>query len=107
MLTGIGLSPSIYTPTPYGRAMSEVSITVYTRADCHLCAEAIETIEHVAEAEAVTVDMELIDVDTDPQLRSEYGDRVPYVLIDGTPAFKYRIDERTLREKLTDGTGER
>lgn len=82
--------------------MSEVSITVYTREDCHLCAEAIETIKRVTEDAAVTVDMDIVDVDTDPQLRSEYGDRVPYVLIDDTPAFKYRIDPARLRRKLTD-----
>jgi glutaredoxin len=80
--------------------MSEVSITVYTRADCHLCSEAIETIERVTEDEDVTVNMDLIDVDTDPQLQSEYGDRVPYILISDTPAFKYRVDERTLRQKI-------
>jgi len=81
--------------------MSDVSVTVYTRENCHLCAEAIDTIERVADDEGVTVDMDLVDVDTDEQLRAEYGDRVPYVLLDGSPAFKYRVDERRLRRKLT------
>jgi glutaredoxin len=80
--------------------MSDVSITVYTRENCHLCAEAIETIKRVAEDEAATVDIDVVDVDTDPQLRSEYGERVPYVLIDDKPAFKYRIDETRLRRKI-------
>jgi len=81
--------------------MSDVSVTVYTRENCHLCTEAIDTIERVADEEGVAVDMDLVDVDTDEQLRAEYGERVPYVLLDGSPAFKYRVDERRLRRKLT------
>jgi glutaredoxin len=82
--------------------MSEVSVTVYTRENCHLCGEAIDTIERVAGEEGVDVSMDLVDVDTDEQLREEYGKRVPYILIGGTPAFKYRVDERRLRRKLRD-----
>ena len=81
--------------------MSDVSVTVYTRENCHLCEEAIATIRRVAEAEGVALDMELVDVDTDDELREEYGERVPYVLLDGSPAFKYRVDEARLRRKLT------
>lgn len=80
--------------------MSDISVTVYTRADCHLCEEAIETIERVADDEAVAVELDLVDVDEDPELRAEYGERVPYILVDDSPAFKYHVDERQLREKL-------
>jgi glutaredoxin len=81
--------------------MSDVSVTVYTRENCHLCEEAVETIERVADDEGVTLDLDLVDVDTDPELRAEYGERVPYVLLDGSPAFKFRVDERRLRKKLS------
>jgi glutaredoxin len=81
--------------------MSAVSVTVYTRENCHLCSEAIDTIERVAEEEGVAVDMDIVDVDTDKELREEYGERVPYILLDGSPAFKYRVDEGRLRRKLT------
>ncbi|MBX0322781.1 glutaredoxin family protein [Halomicroarcula sp. F13] len=81
--------------------MSDVSVTVYTREDCHLCAEAVDTIERVAADEGVELDLSLVDVDTDEELRERYGERVPYVLLDGSPAFKYRVDERRLRRKLT------
>ena len=76
-------------------------MTVYTRAECHLCAEAIETIRTVAESIQRPVDIETVDVDADASLREEYGDRVPYVFVDGRPAFKYRVDEAELRRKLT------
>jgi len=82
--------------------MSELSVTVYTRENCHLCAEAIDTIERVADEEGVEVSMDLVDVDTDEQLRAAYGERVPYVLVDGQPVFKYRVDEGRLRRKLAE-----
>jgi len=84
----------------YPPVMSEVSVTVYTRENCHLCEEAIATIERVADDEGVAVELDLVDVDTDEQLREAYGERVPYVLLDGSPAFKYRVDEARLRRKL-------
>ena len=82
--------------------MSDVSVTVYTLENCHLCAEAIDTIERVADEEGVAVDIDLVDVDTDEQLRAAYGERVPYVLVDGQPVFKYRVDEGRLRRKLAE-----
>ncbi|WP_416838661.1 glutaredoxin family protein [Haloferax sp. DFSO52] len=77
-----------------------VSIVVYTRAQCHLCDEAEATIREVAADEDVPVDIELVDVDTDDELRDQYGERVPYVYVDGRPAFKFRVDPDQLRAKL-------
>ncbi|GAB7091964.1 glutaredoxin family protein [Halorubrum luteum] len=77
-----------------------VSVTIYTRDGCSLCVDARETVERVADDIGIVVDIEMIDVDTDPGLAAEYGERVPYVLVDGHPSFKYEIDERKLRLKL-------
>ncbi|WP_435068919.1 glutaredoxin family protein [Haloplanus sp. C73] len=77
------------------------TVTVYTRENCHLCHEAIETIERVAAGVAREVSVETVDVDTDPALREEYGERVPYVLVDDRPAFKYRVDADELRATLS------
>ncbi len=81
-------------------ATSAVPVTVYTRENCTLCDAARETIEETAAGLDVTIDLEMVDVDEDPELAAEYGERVPYVLIDGHPAFKYEVDERELRLKL-------
>lgn len=82
------------------------TVTVYTRDNCHLCEEAIETIRTVAADLSVAVDIELVDVDTDPELRAEYGERVPYVLVDDQPKFKYRVDADELRQVLTPPDGD-
>lgn len=82
-----------------------VPVTLYTREDCSLCVVARETIESVAaDLDGVAVDLDVVDVDTDPELAEEYGERVPYVLVDGNPAFKYEIEERDLRLKLLAAT---
>ncbi|OTF02451.1 glutaredoxin family protein [Halorubrum sp. SD612] len=86
-------------------AEATVSVTLYTREDCSLCVVARETIESVAaDLDGAAVDLDEVDVDTDPELAEEYGERVPYVLVDGHPAFKYEVDERELRLKLLAAT---
>lgn len=77
------------------------AVTVYSREECHLCDEALATIERVAEEVSVAVEIEEVDVDEDPTLQEKYGERVPYVFVDDRPAFKYRVDADDLRAKLT------
>ena len=79
-----------------------VDVKIYSRADCHLCEEAKATIERVADEVDTPVTIEEIDVDTDETLREEYGERVPYVFVDGWPAFKYEVDDEELRRQLKD-----
>jgi glutaredoxin len=79
---------------------TERTVIVYTREDCHLCKDTITTIRSVAESVEPPIKIALVDVDQNETLRTEYGDRVPYVVIDGRPAFKYRVDEHKLRQKL-------
>ncbi|QAU13418.1 glutaredoxin family protein [Halorubrum sp. BOL3-1] len=82
-----------------------VPVTLYTREDCSLCVAARETIASVAaDLDGVAVALDEVDVDADPELADEYGERVPYVFVDGDPAFKYEVDERDLRLKLLAAT---
>lgn len=81
--------------------MTRTTITVYTREECHLCADAIETIRNVADSVSCDVAVTLVDIDSDSQLREQYGDRVPYVLVDDRPQFKYRVDENELKAIVT------
>jgi glutaredoxin len=80
---------------------ASTTVTVYTREQCHLCADAIETIERVADSVPTDVEIRETDVDMDQELEAAYGDRVPYVLVDDCPRFKYRVDEAELRQYLT------
>ncbi|WP_253738375.1 glutaredoxin family protein [Halohasta salina] len=82
--------------------VAPVDVTIYTRTDCHLCEEAKATIEAVADTVETPVTITEVDVDEDETLRAEYGERVPYVFVDGWPAFKYEVDADELRRQLQD-----
>ncbi|MEU7814173.1 glutaredoxin family protein [Pseudonocardia sp. NPDC049154] len=75
------------------------TVTVLSRANCHLC--------EVAEADVARicgelgVDWRTEDVDADPELRAEYGDMVPVILIDGKQHGYYRVEEERFRRALT------
>lgn len=81
-------------------ADTERTVTVLTREDCHLCEDAIERVDAVADDVDRPVTVRVVDVDG-AGLADEYGDKVPYVFVDGRPAFKFRVDATTLRTKLT------
>jgi hypothetical protein len=73
-------------------------VTVMGRDGCHLC--------EVAEADVARICGELgvswgaEDVDTDPEWRAEYGDRVPVILVDGAEHGYWRVEEDRLRKAL-------
>jgi glutaredoxin len=74
-------------------------ITLLTRADCHLCDDAKAVLARVATDLGTPWDE--VDVDGDGELRAEYGDRVPVILLDGDEHAYWRVDEKRLREALT------
>jgi glutaredoxin len=76
--------------------MPELALLV--RAGCHLCTTAAETLARVG-AEAGLTARE-IDVDSDPELQAEYGDRVPVVLLDGREHSYFTVDVERLRRDL-------
>ena len=75
-----------------------IRLTLYGRADCHLCHEMRAVIETVAREVPLT--LEEVDVDTDEALAARYGARVPLLAVNGRIAFKYRVDPRALRARL-------
>lgn len=74
-------------------------VRLLTRAGCHLCDDAADVVARVC-AETGT-GWDTLDVDSDPELRGEYGDQVPVVLLDGREHDSFRVDEARLRADLT------
>jgi hypothetical protein len=76
-----------------------MTVTVLSRLGCHAC--------EVAEADVARICGELgvpwtvEDVDADPELRAEYGDRVPVILIDGVEHGYWEVEEDRLRSALS------
>jgi glutaredoxin len=73
-------------------------LQLLTRAGCHLCQTAAETLARIG-GEAGLVPEE-VDVDADPELQAEYGDRVPVVLLDGREHSYFSVDVPRLRLDL-------
>jgi glutaredoxin len=73
-------------------------LTLLGRAGCHLCDDARALVTSVAGE--LGVDWDERDVDADPELADEYGDRVPVLLLDGAEHAYWRVDERRLRAAL-------
>jgi len=73
-------------------------LRLMTRTGCHLCEVAAETLDRIA-AEA-GLRPEAVDVDADPELQAEFGDRVPVVLLDGREHSYFTVDVERLRKDL-------
>ena len=74
------------------------TVTLVTRAGCHLC-ELAEPLVARAASDAGAA-LEVLDVDADPALRQAHTDRVPVVLLDGVEHCYWQVDERALRRAL-------
>ena len=75
-----------------------IRIEIYSRPGCHLCDEAKAVIEPFAAR--YPLELRVTNVDTDPDLRAAYGTEIPVILINGTEAFRHRVDARALERKL-------
>lgn len=75
-------------------------VTVYTRRGCSLCAVAESAVGRICGD--LRVGWVATDVDTDPELRAEYGDRVPVIMVDGREHAFWRVEEARLRAALAD-----
>ena len=73
-------------------------VRLLTRVGCHLCDDAAEVLARVC-AETGT-GWDTVDVDSDDELRAEYGDQVPVVLLAGREHDSFRVDEERLRADL-------
>jgi glutaredoxin len=81
--------------------VSAQRLTLYSRRDCHLCDQAYALIERLRAEPGARFELEVLDVDQDPEARRRYGDEVPVLLVDGKKFAKVRFDESRLRRKLS------
>lgn len=76
----------------------EPRVVVYSRAGCHLCEIAEEQVRAVLAETGDT--WERIDIDTDPELVSRFGEQVPVTFVDGRQHDFWRVDPDRLRARL-------
>jgi glutaredoxin len=73
-------------------------LTLYSKPDCHLCAEARAVL--VKAQEELEFELSELDITTDEALHRAYFERIPVVALGGEELFEYFIDEDALRERL-------
>jgi len=73
-------------------------VTVYTRAGCHLCEEAIQILESLRQE--LQFDIEKCFIEGDPVLEAKYGEQIPVIHIDGEHHDFYRVDPDRFRSSL-------
>lgn len=73
-------------------------VTLMSRVDCHACEQARADLERICGELGVPWDVQ--DVDADRELRAEYGDRVPVILVDGEEHGYWSVEEDRLRAAL-------
>ncbi len=73
-------------------------VTIYSRHGCHLCEDAIATLESLREELAFTI--EVIYIDGDLELERLYGNEVPVIHINGEHHDFYKVDPERFRSSL-------
>jgi glutaredoxin len=74
------------------------TLTLYTRAGCHLCEDAREILARAQARHAF--ELEERDIEADERLLRAYLERIPVVAIDGVEAFELFVDESELERML-------
>ena len=76
--------------------------TLLSREGCDLCEEMLAELRAFCGTRAVAI--EIIEVDSDQQLRQRFGHKLPVLLLDGEPICHGRFDatevERLLRRRF-------
>ncbi|MFL6246094.1 MAG: 4a-hydroxytetrahydrobiopterin dehydratase [Thermoanaerobaculia bacterium] len=80
--------------------LETVAVTLYTRANCHLCEQAKAAIE----ASGVPVQLTEVDIDQHPELRELYTNDVPVIHVDGKEAFRHSVDPAAFAAYVSQGT---
>jgi glutaredoxin len=79
-------------------------IVMYTRQGCHLCEQAWKQLEQARRHYSFA--LRQVDIDSDAQLVSEYGECVPVVVINGRVRFRGVVNRVLLRRLLESGADE-
>jgi glutaredoxin len=81
-----------------GTSAERAAITVYSKPDCHLCAEAMEALRGLQQEYGFQLLEQ--DIGADDELQRMYFERIPVVLLDGEELCEFFLEEALLRERL-------
>ncbi len=83
---------------------TQIEVTFYTKAGCHLCEDARELLEVVAEETEYLLTE--VDIRSDMEVFERYRYRIPVILINGEILLEGRIDALELAQAFRQVRGE-
>jgi glutaredoxin len=86
------------------KKQATIEVTFYTKAGCHLCEDARELLEEIAEQTEYTLTE--IDIRHDPATFEAYRYRIPVILINQETLLEGRIDADELALAFQQAKGE-
>jgi glutaredoxin len=75
------------------------TVTVYSRPECHLCAEAIDALVALHE-EGYRFELHEVDIESEELLLRRLLEKIPVVEIDGAVVSELILDEAAVRARL-------
>lgn len=82
----------------YLGTMPKPEVVLITKADCHLCEAARDAVGRVTAELGLEWTEQLVD--NQPDLREQYAEEIPVVLVDGIQRDFWKIDETRLARVL-------
>ncbi len=83
--------------------IGQPQLTLVTKTDCHLCADARAVVALVAGE--LGLGWQEKSIDGDPDLAGRFAEEVPVVLVDGVQRDFWKIDPARLRRILREAMG--
>ena len=74
-------------------------VTLYTKENCRLCEEAEEALRRARKL--IQFETEVVYIEDDPALFSQYQDRVPVLVVGGEELASAPVDEARLLARLS------
>jgi len=75
-----------------------IRLTLYSRNYCHLCEEMISALRGLQAG--LHFELEIVDVDSAPELERRYGEKVPVLACGGDEICHYRLEPAVFTEYL-------
>ena len=73
-------------------------VQIYSRHGCHLCEQALSTLQNLQSE--LDFEIQEIFIENDPQLTAKFGDLVPVIHIDNVHHDFYRVDPIRFRKSF-------
>jgi glutaredoxin len=80
------------------RRLEHLRFIFYTRQGCHLCEDAWLLLQR--EQQRYHYELEVVDIDSQQELKAQFGEQVPVVMVNGQIRFRGRINAVLLTRLL-------